>query len=335
MLKYAIIGFGGLGKKHLCNLIKLENERKDFTLAAICGTTEAEAKKSVNINLGAVDVSGIDFSLCNFYQDYKQMLDVEKVDFVLSTLPTYLHEEVAIYALSKGIHVFSEKPMALTLEGCENMLNAARDNGKELIIGQCLRFHPAYQKVKKYIESGEFGKVRGASFERNSQMPMWTWNNWILDCEKSGGCILDMHVHDVDLLNWFFGKPKSLNSVIRSSKIPLEGVSTQYFYDDFTVSAQADWSLPQTFPFVARCRIDFESASVVVENDKLSVYLDDKSYSETFDSESAYVAEMESFLNLVIDKTPSDITSAESVYSSVKIAMKELESGMLNQMVNL
>jgi len=335
MLRYAIIGFGGLGKKHLCNLIKLERERKDFTLAAICGTTEAEARKGVKLNLGEVNVSQIDFSSCNFYQDYKEMIDVEMVDFVLSTLPTYLHEEVAIYALSKGVHVFSEKPMALTLDGCEKMLKAACDNGKELIIGQCLRFNPAYQKIKECIESGCFGKVRGAIFERYSQMPLWTWNNWILDPEKSGGCVLDMHVHDVDLINWFFGKPKALSSVIRNSKIPLEGVSTRYFYDDFVVTAQADWSLPQTFLFTARCRIDFETASVMVENDKLSVYRDGESSSEEFDAESAYMAEMDAFLNLVINKELCGVTSAESVYESVKIAMKEKESGKTNQVVKL
>ena len=331
MIRYAIIGFGGLGKKHLCNLIGIEKERKDFALVAICGTTEAEAKKSVNLNLGTVDVSKIDFSDCHFYQDYKEMIEKEKLDFILSVLPTYLHKDVAVYALSKGIHVFSEKPMALTLDDCEEMLKASNDNKKELMIGQCLRFHSAYRKVKEYIESGRFGRVRWANFERNSQMPLWTWNNWILDPAKSGGCVLDMHVHDVDLINWFFGTPKSLRSTVRSSKIPMESVSTQYFYDGFTVQAQADWSLPQTFPFMEKCRIDFETASVIVENDKLFVYSDTESFSEEFDSEEVYINEIRAFLDLVIDKKPCNITSAESVYESVKIAMKEIESGETNR----
>ena len=264
MLRYAIIGFGGLGKKHLCNLKGIEEERGDFTLAALCGTTEAEAKKSVDLNLGTVDVSKIDFSGCNFYQDYKEMIDNEELDFILSVLPTYLHKEVAVYALSKGIHVFSEKPMALSLSDCEAMIQAARDNNKELMIGQCLRFHPAYAKVKEYIDNGKFGRVRNAYFERNSQTPLWTWNNWILDPEKSGGCILDMHVHDVDLINWFFGTPKSIRSNVRHSKMPREGVTAQYFYDGFTVQAEADWSLPQTFPFAEKCRVDFEKATTII-----------------------------------------------------------------------
>ncbi|MBQ7109520.1 MAG: Gfo/Idh/MocA family oxidoreductase [Clostridia bacterium] len=327
MYRYGIIGFGGLGKKHLCNLIKIEQKRKDICLAAICGTTKEEAKKNVSINMGMIDVSSLDFSGCNFYQDYKEMIDEEELDFILSVLPTFLHEEVAVYALSKGIHVFSEKPMALTVEGCENMIKAAKENGRELMIGQCLRFHTGFRKIKDYIESGELGKVRGAYFDKNSQMPCWTFNNWILDPKQSGGCPIDMHIHDVDLINWFFGKPNSLYSTVRSTKLPLEGIITQYFYDDFSVVAQADWSLPQTFPFDEICRIDFEKASIVVRNDKLSIYCDDKSFEEEYDAEEAFVAEIEAFLNMIIDKKPcDDITSPESICDTLRIAIAEIES---------
>ena len=130
MYRYGIIGFGGLGKKHLNNLMNMEKSRGDFCLGAICGTTLEQAKKSVEINLGTVDVSKFDFSDCNFYDDYKEMIQNEKLDFVLSVLPTYLHEEVAVYALSNGLHVFSEKPMALSLEGCQKMIDTAKNNKK-------------------------------------------------------------------------------------------------------------------------------------------------------------------------------------------------------------
>jgi len=335
VLRYAIIGFGGLGKKHFCNLMQLEKKCKNFTLAAICGTTEAEAKKAVSLNLGTIDLSEIDLSHCHFYQDYKEMIETEKLDFIISTVPTYLHKEIAVYALSKGIHVFSEKPMALTLDDCEAMLLAAQENKKQLMIGQCLRFHPAYKKVKEFIDSGVYGKVRSAYFERISQLPRWTWNNWILDPAQSGGCILDMHIHDVDLINWFFETPSSLRSTINSSKVPQESVCTQYDYKDFTVLSRADWSLPQTFPFSGRCQIDFEKASVSVANDRLSVYTDEDSYSEDYDPKEAFVEEMEAFLELVLEDKPCDVISPESVYNSVKIAIRELESGMSKQVIYL
>ena len=330
MYKYAIIGFGGLGKKHLMNLVNLQSARGDFCLSAICGTTLEQAKKGVELNLGTVDVSAFDFSSCNFYDDYKEMFKKEKLDFVLSVLPTYLHEEVAVYALNEGVHVFSEKPMALSLESCKKMIDAAKQNKKQLMIGQCLRFHPAYAKLKEYIDSGCYGKVRYATFERNSQMPLWTWNNWILDVEKSGGCILDMHIHDVDLINWFFGKPASINGHMNSSKIARESISSTYHYDKFNVDTRADWSLPQTFPFKAICRVDFDEASVVVENDTLSVYKDNESFCEQFDSEDAFVNELKAFIELVIDSKSCDVTSPESVSDSVAMALKEIDAAHKN-----
>ena len=326
MYKYAIIGFGGLGKTHLSNMVNLEKERGDFKLAAICGTTAEEAKKSVTINLGTVDLSGVDFSACNFYQDYKEMMEKEELDFVLSVLPTYLHEEVAVYCLEHGVHVFSEKPMALTLESCENMLSAAKENGKELMIGQCLRFDHKFAKIKEYINSGCFGKFCRAEFARLSQTPLWTWQNWILNPEMSGGCILDMHVHDVDMINWLFGMPKSIRSIVTNHKVEQESVLTQYFYDNFFVSAQADWSLTQTFPFTARSIFHFEQAVVVIEGDKMTVYKDDESFEPELSEESVFVAEMRAFLELVIDKKPCEITSAESVYESIKLALAEIEA---------
>ena len=333
MYKYAIIGFGGLGKKHLMNLVKLQSERGDFCLSAICGTTLEQAQKGVELNLGTVDVSSFDFSSCNFYDDYKDMFKKEKLDFVLSVLPTYLHEEVAVYALNEGVHVFSEKPMALSLESCQRMIEAAKANKKHLMIGQCLRFHPAYAKLKQYIDSLCYGKVRYATFERNSQMPLWTWNNWILDSDKSGGCILDMHIHDVDLINYFFGKPNSINGHMGNSKILRESISSTYHYDDFAVDTRADWSLPQTYPFKAVCRIDFDEASVVVENDTLSVYKDNECSSETFDAEDAFVYELRAFIEQVIDSKECDVTSPESVSDSVNMALIEIQAAQKGEEV--
>ena len=126
MLKYALIGFGGLGKLHLGNLLRLEQERPgEIKLCAICGTTKEAAAGAVQTNLGAVDMSKVDFSACGFYQDYKDMFAAEKPDFVVTALPTAIHEEVAVYALEQGVHVFSEKPMALTVEGCDRMIATA------------------------------------------------------------------------------------------------------------------------------------------------------------------------------------------------------------------
>ena len=325
MYRYAIIGFGGLGKLHLGNLINLEKERGDIKLQAICGADEKNFKNNVKINLGTVDLSGIDLENCAFYQDYKELIDVEKPDFIISTVPTYLHKDVAVYALNHGVNVFSEKPMALSIEDCEEMISAAKANNKKLMIGQCLRFDPSFTKLKELVDSKTYGNVCRAEFNRYSQTPLWTWNNWILDPEKSGGCVLDMHIHDVDLINWMFGIPESLHSVITGNKVEREAVFTQYFYKDFLVISNADWSLSQTFPFEAKCLVNFEKATVVIADGKLTVYEDERSYTPEISKDDYFVSEMKTFLDLVIEGKYSPITSAESVAESIKLAIKELK----------
>ena len=265
MYKYAIIGFGGLGKLQLGNLLALEEQRGDMKLVALCGADPETFKSNVKINLGTIDISKMDFSGCSFYQDYKELIDTEKPDFIISTVPTYLHEEISIYALERGVSVFSEKPMALSPEGCDKMIEAAKQSGGKLMIGHALRFDPIYRKIKEYIDENTFGRPLRAEFSRYSATPTWTWNNWILDPTLSGGCAIDMHVHDVDLVNWFFGVPDCLRSVSTNSKTEAESIFTQYFYEGLFVTTAADWALCPTYPFSSRCLINFERATVVVE----------------------------------------------------------------------
>lgn len=331
MYNYAIIGFGGLGKMHLSNLAKLEKERGDFSLQAICGTDATTFKENVKLNLGTVDLSDIDIENCRFYQDYKDLIDNENVDFILSTLPTYLHEEVAVYALNHGIHVFSEKPMALSIEGCEKMIKAAKENNRFLMIGQCLRFDAAYTKLKEYVDNKTFGDVYRAEFTRYSQKPTWTWKDWILDPQKSGGCVFDMHIHDVDLINWIFGMPKTLRSAMTEKKVGREAIFTQYFYDDLLVLSNADWSMPQSFPFEARCLVNFENATIVIADGKITVYQDDKSFSPKLDEESYFTKEMRAFLSSIIDGKACSVTSPESILDSIKLAIMEIDSSKTNK----
>lgn len=335
MYKYAIIGFGGLGKLHLTNLMQLEKERGDFKLCALCGADPNAFKENVKINLGNVDIGAMDFSSIGFYQDYKELIEKEKPDFILSTLPTYMHEEVAVYALNKGVHVFSEKPMALTVESCENMINAAKANGKKLMIGQCLRFDPIFSKIKEYIEENTFGKVYRAEFFRYSQTPTWTWNNWILDPKQSGGCIIDMHVHDVDIINWLFGMPKSLNSAKTEKKVELESIFTQYTYDDLLVTSAADWSMPQTFPFTQRCLFNFEKATVCMDDGKITVYTDEESFSPEVSEETSHMLEMRAFLKYIFDGVEPKETSPEDTRNSIFLALKELEAANAGKTVTL
>lgn len=199
------------------------------------------------------------------------------------------------------------------------------------MIGQCLRFDSAYKKLKEYVDNNTFGKAYRAEFIRYSQTPVWSWNNWILDPQKSGGCVFDMHIHDVDLINWIFGVPKDIHSAMTNKKVGREAIFTQYFYDDLLVLANADWSMTQTFPFEAHTLVNFEEATVLIEDGKLTVYKDEESFCPPLLGEDYFTEEMRAFLSVVIDNKECNVTSPLSVLDSVKLAKLEIDKAtMLN-----
>ncbi len=328
--KYALLGFGGLGRVHFKNLLQIEKERGDISLAAICGADKSSLQKKSEINIGSTDLSDVDFSEYNFYDTADELLENEELSFVVSALPTVLHAEMAIKAMERGISVFSEKPMALSLEDCEKMVHCAEENKVQLMIGQCLRFDPKLQRVKKMIDDKEYGNVLRAEFTRYSQVPKWTHNNWILDIKQSGGCILDMHCHDVDIINYFFGMPQAVSSVVTNNKVELESAFTRYIYPDKIVTANADWSLPQKFPFCAHSMFVFDSAVAEIKDDVLKVYTDDEVIVPEVSSEDFYMCEMREFVSCAVSGEESSISTGNSVKNSVKIAMAELESAKKN-----
>ena len=335
MLKFALIGFGGLGKVHYNGIKAVTSRVGDIELVALCDVDETQFSRQTKTNLGGADVS-LDFSNVNLYTDYKEMIEKEELDFVITALPTYLHAEIAIYAMDKGIHVFSEKPMALNLEDCKAMIEASERNNVKLMIGQCLRFCPYWRKIKEYIDSGEYGKVIKAEFSRVSREPKNKWENWMHDIEKSGGCILDMHVHDTDFINYLFGKPKAVFSVATHYKTGYDGVNTSYIYDDKICVANGDWGYSDTFKFSGSYRVRFEKATVTLWDGPVKVYPDNgEPFEPEIGQETSYQNEIVEFVNCIREDRKSEINPPESSMQTIEIVLKERESADKMQIVTL
>ena len=334
MLKFAIIGLGGLGKLHLRNMIELEEKRGDIKLTALCDIEESRFTERVETNLGG-DTSSIDLSRYNLYTDVHELLEKEVLDFVITALPTYLHEEIAVLALSNGLHVFSEKPMARTLEQCQNMINKAKENNRLLMIGQCLRYRPEYIKLKEYIDSGEFGDAVRAEFYRYSPTPVWSWQNWMMDFDKSGGAALDLHVHDVDMIHWLFGLPQAVTSSATNVKTKFDSIFTTYQYDGVLVTSAGDWGLTNSYPFQAAFLVRFEKA-VVELKDVMKIYPEDgEAYVVEPEAGNAYTDEVNDFINCVKENRELSVVTPESVMLTMKIALAEMKSAEKGEKINV
>lgn len=264
MLKVGITGMGFMGKMHFgCYY-----EHPDAKIVAIC---DAEATRLKNTSGEAGNIAGaekpLDLDGIELYTDFDKMLKEADLDIVSITLPTFLHKDFTVKALNAGVNVLCEKPMATTEQECLEMVAAAEKNNKKLLIGQCVRFASEYMFAKKIIDSGEYGQVISASFRRLATAPTWAWNNWITSSDsKSGGALLDLHVHDADFIQHVFGMPKKVRTF--GSK-GIGGVChslTSYIYDDNkTITAEGGWSMMSGFGFEASFNVVMEKATLVFD----------------------------------------------------------------------
>lgn len=336
MLNFAIIGLGGLGKVHFKNYFEIKEKfNADINLVALCDVDETQFTKEIKTNLGG-DSTPIDVSAFHLYTDADEMFEKEKLDFVVTALPTYIHETIAVKAMDRGIHVFSEKPMAITVETCQNMIDAAKRNGVKLQIGQCCRFESPRVNIKKILDEGKFGKVIRAEFSRFSPKPLWSWQNWILDYDKSGGAVLDLHVHDVDTMQWLFGKPKSVISAASHVKDKFESICSNFIYDGFYVTTMTDWSMAKTTPFVVRGIVNLEKATLEMKDDgSVCVYPEDgETYSiPCAEYNNMYVSEILEFVDCIEKDRSSDIINPESTKLTVELSYAEKASAERGEMI--
>lgn len=323
MLKFAIIGMGELGKNHYRNVKEVTKKAGDVKLVALCDANASAFCTQAAAGLKETDAD-LDFSAYHLYSDVDELLEQEKPDFVIAALPTHIHEKIAVKVMEKGIHVFSEKPMALNLAQAENMLQVAKENHVKLMIGQCLRYSGAYMLLKSMIDSRKYGNVVSADFFRISPTPAKSQQNWMLDEAKSGGAILDLHVHEVDFINWVFGMPKAVTSFATNDKAKHDSVNTVYHYDDKRVTATGEWGMPGCFQFQSGFTVRFEEATIVKNSNGMYLYPENGEVIKLQPSkEKMHVEEVVDFIHCIREDRESAVNPASDSCNSLKIALAE------------
>ncbi|VGO11880.1 1,5-anhydro-D-fructose reductase [Pontiella desulfatans] len=317
MIRVGIIGMGFMGGVHFRNWQALD----DAQVVAVCDANPITAKKG-NIETGSDELN---LERVAIFTDVADMLASTELDAVSVALPTHLHKALSIQCLEAGVHVLCEKPMALSVEDCDAMIAAAHSAGKQLMIAQCIRFWPEYAWVKQAVGSGDYGQVLAADFSRLTYAPGWDADSWYSDPSKSGGIALDLHIHDLDFIQYLFGSPAGIrSSVVRFGNGVPGHVATQLDYqNNSAVSATASWMMPEPFGFGMSFRIVFEKAAVSFDGTSLKVC---PSAGETFVAEVAegdgYKAEIEYFAALLSGETNEIKITPEQARESVRMALE-------------
>lgn len=146
---------------------------------------------------------GPDFFLTT---DYREVVNSPNVDAVFVCTPDFLHEEHALAAINAGKHVYLEKPMAITIEGCDRLIAAARRKGVVLYVGHNMRFMDVMRKMKELIDSGAIGEVQAVwcrhfiSYGGDAY-----FKDWHSERKYTHGLLLQKGAHDIDIIHWLAG----------------------------------------------------------------------------------------------------------------------------------
>lgn len=262
MLKVGIVGLGFMGRMHL----RCWRLRGDARVVAVCDADPNLRQNAQDAVGNIAGAEGVDFEGIEWFTDFDAMVDAMELDAISLTLPTYLHTQFAERALSGGLHVLCEKPMALTVADCDRMIQAAQRSGKVLQIGHCVRFWPEYAKARELVAGGQYGKVIAATFQRLGSPPGWSQDNWFADEQRSGGMALDLHIHDTDFVQCLFGVPRAVCSHAGRADGRIAHIVTQYTYDDDkVVTAEGGWAMLPSFGFEMSFNLALEKATIVYD----------------------------------------------------------------------
>jgi predicted dehydrogenase len=147
------------------------------------------------------------------YEDYRQMLEKEDMDVVMICTPSGMHGEIAIESARAGKHILSEKPIEITLEKAERMIEECRKAKVKLGINFQNRFLEGNWKTKKIIEEGKLGdlvlgEVRLKYYRTQEYYDKGGWRGtWKMD---GGGAIMNQTIHQIDLLQWLMGEVETV-----------------------------------------------------------------------------------------------------------------------------
>lgn len=330
MIRLGIMGMGFMGQQHFTIHQQLENV-KVVAVADKVAERVAEQAASVGGNIG--EAQELDLSALGRYQGLNELLAYDGLDCVDICTPTFLHAEMTVQALEAGKHVICEKPMALTVEDCQRMIDAARANGRLLFVAQCIRFWPAYELLAQMIEDGELGRVVLAKFVRVSPAPGSSLASWFLDTSRSGGALLDLHIHDVDFIICTFGLPQAVwaraeNLFSQGEKV--DHVLTHYSYDDFLCSAEGGWAMPPAYPFEMGYQVLGEKGLLEFSMNKDPAVVFYPAEGEVqvpeVSPETGYERELWYFAQCMENNQPPERVTPESARESVRVVLAERES---------
>jgi predicted dehydrogenase len=259
--RVAVLGLGFMGRTHIGAYAAAREAGSPNELVAVCDSDpERRAGRSGaagNLERGATAELMFDPSCVRAYATPEELFADPEVDLVSICTHTDSHVDLSIAALAAKKHVLVEKPVAKTSAEIERLARAAAEARTLCMPAHCMRFWPGWTWLRERIASGEFGPVRSAVFRRLASPPSWS-ADFYADSERTGGALVDLHIHDADFVRWCFGAPDAL-----ASAGTIDHLTTIYRYarGPGHVVAEGGWDHSPGFAFQMRYVVVFEGAT--------------------------------------------------------------------------
>ncbi len=191
-LKVGIIGSGFEADIHAASF---QNMPEDGEVVAVASPTPGHAK----------ELAGR-YGIPRVFLNYREMLKEPDIEMVTITAPNRLHAQMTKDIAEAGKHVVCEKPLCMTMEEADAMIDVCKKQGVLLLYAEELFFTPKYVKAKEMAEQGAFGKIYQV---KQSEKHFGPHADWFWDVNSSGGGVLmDMGCHGIAFCYWFLGRPK-------------------------------------------------------------------------------------------------------------------------------
>lgn len=220
-MKIGIVGLGSIGRRHAKHLLN--------------SGVEVVALRT---NRGELKESDADIKEVYSQQDFLK----ENLDGVIISNPTSLHIDSSVPYLKEGLKVFIEKPISHSIEDLEKLL----PNANQILVGYCLRFSPLIQTIENEIK--DLGALWKVSFYRSLYLPLWhpyaDYRKEYMGRKDLGGGAVRTLSHEIDLMVKWFGKPKSINSVLdKLSDLEIDTEDFAWLSCKFTAGTRVNFEL--------------------------------------------------------------------------------------------
>ena len=302
-LRVVVVGAGRAGTVHAMNLA-------DYAARAqVTGVVDASEEAAAAL----ADRAGG----CATWTRLEDALAASELDAIVISTPTFTHRQLAVSAAGAGKHVFCEKPMALTVDECDEMIAAAAAAGVVLQIGFMRRFQPEFVEARRRIKAGELGAPMVIkSLTRGPGLPpRWAW-----DLTRSNGMLAEVNSHDFDCVRWLVGSElERVYAEVADRKGAARGVDTPDFYDNAVVSLRfedgaigtIDGTCPADYGYDARVEVVCEGGLLMVGELRGQAILEvrdrdvgivaplHRTWPERF--RDAYRAEIQAFVDCALD----------------------------------